>query len=80
MAASNPELVYARENVLGQGTVPGSNVGQREGYLILHMWDMVFSVLVAPLVRADRAACPAPSLQPSPALAPVVNNNAEDSE
>ena len=32
------------------------------------------------VVDANRAACPAPPLQPSPALATVVSNNAEDSE
>jgi len=45
LAEQAPELRFVVEKVLGQGTVPGSNWGQRLCELVLHMWDVVFDVL-----------------------------------
>ena len=42
------------EKVLGQGTVPGSNWGQRLCELVLHMWDVVFDVLDGAFTAAQR--------------------------
>ena len=73
LASEAPELRYIVEKVLGQGTVPGSNWGQRLCELVLHMWDTVFEVLSTARTRrrsglarsSGTATIPrAPSLSP----------------
>ena len=59
LACEMPELRFYNEKVLGQGTVPGSNLGQRLCYLVLHMWDVVFAVLDRPHLERERRDIPA---------------------
>uniref|UniRef100_A0A7S4JZ92 DUF4326 domain-containing protein n=1 Tax=Prymnesium polylepis TaxID=72548 RepID=A0A7S4JZ92_9EUKA len=59
LATEMPQLRYLVERVLGQGTVPGSNLGQRLCELVLHMWDFVFAVLAHGIVDGMRRACQA---------------------
>ncbi|KOO31104.1 hypothetical protein Ctob_016260 [Chrysochromulina tobinii] len=54
LAEQAPELRFVVEKVLGQGTVPGSNWGQRLCELVLHMWDVVFDVLDGAYTAAQR--------------------------
>ena len=54
LAEQAPELRFVVEKVLGQGTVPGSNWGQRLCELVLHMWDVVFDVLDGAFTAAQR--------------------------
>ena len=56
IAANMPELRFLVERVLGQVTVPGSNLGQRLCELVMHMWDIVYDVLSKPIVAALRSA------------------------
>jgi hypothetical protein len=58
LASEAPELRYIVEKVLGQGTVPGSNWGQRLCELVLHMWDTVFEVLDGSHTAAQRLDSP----------------------
>jgi hypothetical protein len=58
LASEVPELRYIVEKVLGQGTVPGSNWGQRLCELVLHMWDTVFEVLDGSHTAAQRLNSP----------------------
>ena len=58
LASELPELRFIVEKVLGQGTTPGSNWGQRLCELVLHMWDVVFAVLDGPHVAEQRRASP----------------------
>eukprot|EP00966_Prymnesium_polylepis_P162624 3758417-Prymnesium_polylepis.1 len=55
LAAEMPELRFLVERVLGQGTVPGSNLGQRLCELVLHMWDVIYDVLARPVIAALRS-------------------------
>ncbi|KOO34225.1 hypothetical protein Ctob_015819 [Chrysochromulina tobinii] len=58
LAEQAPELRFVVEKVLGQGTVPGSNWGQRLCELVLHMWDVVFNVLDGAHTAAQRRDSP----------------------
>ena len=58
LADQAPELRFIVEKVLGQGTVPGSNWGQRLCELVLHMWDVVFDVLDGAYTSAQRRDSP----------------------
>ena len=55
----DPELRFVVEKVLGQGTFPGSNWGQRFADLVLFIFRRNLAELAAPAIAAARAARPA---------------------
>ena len=56
VAADNPQLRYAVEKVVGQGTFVGSGHGQRLCYLVIHMWEIVFEIFDHDLLESDLAS------------------------
>jgi hypothetical protein len=58
-ADEDPELRFIVEEVLGQGTTPGSNYAQRVLELVLHIYRRNLDSISADAVAAERAARPA---------------------
>ena len=52
---SPAELRYLVDHQLGQGTINGSNIGQRLGYLVLHIYRYNLSLTEGAALAADRA-------------------------